>query len=422
MARPKSIPKASRHTSGQAVVRLDGKDHYLGKHGSQEAEAEYNRLIASWLGNSRQLAAPAAQPITINEVALAYLKHAERAYVNGRRSSHFACILSAVRVCRSVCGRTSAAEFGPKMLKSVRQQMIRKGWSRNYVNIQTQRIRAMFRWAAEEEMIAGTVYHGLLSVRGVRCGTPDVRETEPVRPVSLSAVEAILDLVLPPVAAMIRLQLLTGARPGEITMMRMCDLDMTEKVWVFRPDRYKTKHLGHTREVYLGPRAQAVIRPWLRTDPASYLFCPAEARIARYRERQRNRKTPLWPSHQNKKHRQHPRRAPRAHYDVHSYRRAIYRACDTAFPPPPHLAKRENETLRQWIARMTPEEKQELARWRSEHRWHPHQLRHNAATNLRNEFGIEAARVILGHSSAFTTQIYVQLDRQRAIEVMGKVG
>lgn len=31
--------------------------------------------------------------------------------------------------------------------------------------------------------------------------------------------------------------------------------------------------------------------------------------------------------------------------------------------------------------------------------WHPHQLRHNAATALRREHGIEVARVILGHRS-----------------------
>ena len=32
------------------------------------------------------------------------------------------------------------------------------------------------------------------------------------------------------------------------------------------------------------------------------------------------------------------------------------------------------------------------------HRWHVHQLRHRAATDLRKQFGIEVAQVMLGHT------------------------
>ncbi len=52
----------------------------------------------------------------------------------------------------------------------------------------------------------------------------------------------------------------------------------------------------------------------------------------------------------------------------------------------------------------------------------PEPLRHNAATFLRKEFGIEAARVILGHTSAAVTEIYAEMDRQRAAEIMSIVG
>jgi hypothetical protein len=49
---PKRTPSLCLHkASGQAVVRLDGKDHYLGKYGSPESEAEYNRLIGEWFAN-----------------------------------------------------------------------------------------------------------------------------------------------------------------------------------------------------------------------------------------------------------------------------------------------------------------------------------------------------------------------------------
>jgi integrase len=54
--------------------------------------------------------------------------------------------------------------------------------------------------------------------------------------------------------------------------------------------------------------------------------------------------------------------------------------------------------------------------------WTPHRLRHTAATKLRREFGSEAARVVLGHRSAEVTEIYEEMDREMASEVMGRVG
>ena len=52
--------------------------------------------------------------------------------------------------------------------------------------------------------------------------------------------------------------------------------------------------------------------------------------------------------------------------------------------------------------------------------WHPHQLRHNAATNLRREHGIEIARIILGHRSPAITEVYAEVDHARAVDVMAK--
>ena len=47
---------------------------------------------------------------------------------------------------------------------------------------------------------------------------------------------------------------------------------------------------------------------------------------------------------------------------------------------------------------------------------------HNAATFLRKEFGLETARIILGHRSAVITEVYTELDQQKAIEAIVRVG
>ena len=54
--------------------------------------------------------------------------------------------------------------------------------------------------------------------------------------------------------------------------------------------------------------------------------------------------------------------------------------------------------------------------------WTTNQLRHNAATLLRRLYGIEAARVVLGHRSASTTEIYAERDFAHAETIMYEVG
>ena len=118
------------------------------------------------------------------------------------------------------------------------------------------------------------------------------------------------------------------------------------------------------------------------------------------------------------------------HYTVASYRRAIARACDAAFPPPPALRRKQVrgkkglrwETPLEWRERLGEQQWRVLKEWQKAHRWHPHQLRHNAATRLRKEFGIEAARVVLGHSSAAVTEVYAEIDTLKAAEIMVQVG
>ena len=86
------------------------------------------------------------------------------------------------------------------------------------------------------------------------------------------------------------------------------------------------------------------------------------------------------------------------------------------------MAKREDETGKEYRARLTKKQESELKEWRQTHDWHPHRLRHNYATNVRREFGLEAAQILLGHSKADITQIYAERDMSRAATVAAKIG
>ena len=65
---------------------------------------------------------------------------------------------------------------------------------------------------------------------------------------------------------------------------------------------------------------------------------------------------------------------------------------------------------------------EEFKTWKAPQHWHPHQLRHNYATDVRRQFGLEAAQILLGHSKADVTQIYAERDMTRAATVAEKIG
>jgi integrase len=394
---PNVVPTYRLHRqSGQAVVSLrlangGRRDVLLGPHGSTESQAEYARVLAEWRA-TRGRAGPVAG-LTVNQVLAAYWQHAEGYYrgADGESTNELVEIRYALKPVKALYGHTPADGFGPLGLKAVRDNMIAAGWCRNRVNKQVGRVKRAFRWAVGEEMIPPAVYHGLAAVTGLAKGRSTARESELVKPVPEAHVEAVLPHLPPTVATMVRLQLLTGMRPGEICIIRGCDLDVSGDVWTFRPQRHKNDWRGQNRAICLGPRAQAVLKTFLQLDMRAYLFNPKTAEADRGGERRRSRRTPLWPSHQRRYDRDRARRGRRPlgdHYTPASYNRAIARACVEADVPS----------------------------------WSANRLRHNHAMEVRRRFGLEAAGAALGHTKMSATQIYAERDCTLARRVAAEIG
>jgi integrase len=434
----------------QALVTLTDsatgkrRDYWLGVFNSPESRERYHRVIAEWEANARRLPAPdfdrsatgadsrhAGGP-TVDEVALRFWRWAQ----SNHRPREARAFRPVLRLLRQMDGSTPARDFGPNRLRLVREAMVngdasadppRSPWSRSHINQQVQKIRRVFKWAASHEMIPPTVHQALATVEPLKKGRSAARESARVTPAPIELVEAARPHMNRQVRAIVDLQLLTGARPGELVGMRAIDLDMDtgDSVWAFRPASHKNAHRGVDRTIYLGPKAREVVRPFLtgRAIDAP-LFSPAEAN-AEYRAAiHARRTTPLSCGNApGKNRRESSQRQPGSQYTVDSCRRAIERACDKAFPPPPPLAKKDDETIAQWQARLTPEQQAELKAWRKAHRFHPYQLRHTAATQIRREFGLEAAQLALGHASAtITDAVYAERDAGKVIEVMRRVG
>lgn len=403
------IPKYCLHkASGQAYVTLESRDIYLGKYGAAVSRAEYDRIITEWIAAGRQMPTD-RETVTIGEVVAAFRRHALSYYrdADGKVGKHVANVDEAVRPLLKLYSNTPAMEFGPLRLKAVRQSFIDAGRVRSNINRLIGRVRQVFRWAAENELISPAVHYGLTAVGGLRAGRSSVAESEPVKPVPAELVEAVVPLVSPQIAAMIRLQLLTGMRPGEVTIMRGTDIDTTTRPWAYRPLRHKNQHRGHDRVIYLGPRAEEIVRPFLKTDVTAYLFSPVEAEAWRRARLHERRKTPSSCGNRPGSNcRRKPKRTPGVVYSTSAYLTAVYRGCDAAFPPTAEIAAKADE----------------LKVWRRKHRWHVNQLRHSAATLLRKEHGLEVTQAILGHRRIETSQIYAEKNIEAAKRVMATVG
>jgi integrase len=395
------------------------RDVWLGPSGSAEARAAYARLVAELAAGREPAPAPPAPAagLTVRAAAATFLAGQE-----GRRAEkelrHFGYALAVVT---DLFPDLPAAAFGPRELRRVAEEMARRGWCRRHANRNLTRVKTCWRWLEGEGLLPAGSWHHLRAARGL--GHGEARESGEVLPVPEGDLAATLPHLNPVVRAAVEVQLRTGARPSEVLGLRPCDLvregrlplgggftlPLGQGVWAALPARHKNVWRGHRRFLLLGPRAQAALAPFLGRPPDAFLFSPREAyeqaltALGRAVRRDRGR-------------------APGDRYTPDSYRRAVWNACDRAFPPPPPLGRREGESWRAWHARLTDARRAELDAWRRAHRWHPYRLRHNAATRLSAEFGPEVARVVLGHRHLETTRGYTLDDLARAAEALRQVG
>ena len=403
------VPQYCLHKArGSAYVRDRGRVRYLGRYGTPESKEAYTRFLVEW--RARQVGAPPPLPepgvdLTVVELCAAYWDFAQRYYTkNGEPSGWLTHIRLMLRKVRETYGHTPAGEFGPRKVKTIRQTLVVAGHSRPYINKLIPIVLRMFKWATAEELLPGNVFQALRSVEGLKKGRTEAHETKPVVPVPDEVVDATLPYLPPVVAAMVCFERLTGCRPGEVCMIRPCDVERSGEVWQYRPESHKTEHHGRQRIIYIGPQAQIVLSPYLLRDAQVPCFQPVESERKRHEAMRSRRRTRVQPSQWNRR-KARPARQPKTAYDRNSYARAVKRAVEKA-----------NADRRREAAQASDDSPVLLAHW------HPNQLRHSKATEIRRRFGLEAAQVVLGHAKADVTQVYAERDSALAVEVMKRIG
>lgn len=399
--------------TGQAYVNLGGKVFYLGLYGTEPSREKYARLKAEWLvsKNAAKFSAEPEGP-TIASLCLAYLDHAEVYYGPGTELDN---MKLAIRQASEIYATLPVKSFGPLEYRTVRQSWLAKPCkrkagrvSRQYVNAQMKRLIRVIKWGVGEGMVPASVHQTLKCVDPLKRGRVDAPEAEAIKPVEIATVEVTLKHTTQVVADMVRLQLLLGCRPGEICKLTPAMVDRTGDVWTITLADHKTAYRGRQRTIYVGPKSQAILAKYLLRGTDQNCFSPRESTRQRLQAINDARVTPDGPGRNkpgtNRKAK--PKKQPGEAYTAAAYGRAIAYACDKAFPAPDDI-------------KSDPEKRKT---WRSEHRWAPNRLRHTRGTEIRKQFGLEAASSVLGHSEITVTQVYAEQDQERAMNVARSIG
>lgn len=395
--RQRRIPSYRLHKpTGQAVVRLDGRDHYLGKHGSEASHEKYHRLIAEWLasGQHRVPSAESRTPdVTINEMILAFLRFAEKHYrhADGTPTGEFDNLRHALRPLRELYGSTPVRTFGPLALRAVQQEMIRAGLCRTTINARIRRIRHAFKWATSVELIPTPVAQALATVPPLLRGRCDAPESVGVQPVDWSVVDATLPHLTRPVAAMVQVMRYSNCRAEDVVIMRGQDLIKKGELLEYRPAHHKNAWReaacpSHQRVILMGARCQDVLRPFLHRDRAAFVFSPRDALAEHVARRGLLRKTRPTPS-ELRKRKALPTCVPGERYTVNTFQQAVRRACRRA----------------------------------QVQAWSVLQVRHTRGTEVRERYGLEGAAASLGNTIE-AAQIYAERNRELARRIACELG
>jgi integrase len=403
------VPKYRLHKgSGQGFIQIRGRRYYLGVYGSEESLTRYKQVLGELVVSPavpKTIAPADGQTVLVVQVAAGYWEHCQAYYQkDGEPTGHLHAVSRALHYVRQLYAHVPVVEFGPLALRAIQQHLVNEGRCRTTINQWVGIIKRAFKWAASVEMIPVTVHQALATVPGLKRGRTTAAEPTPVRPVDDSVVDATTPHLAGVVADMVRFQRLTGCRPEEVCQVRPCDVDRTGDVWTYRPQSHKTEHHGRERIICLGPQSQALLRPYLLRPADAHCFSPIEAEDRRHAAQREARKSKVQPSQRNRR-KARPARAPKPFYVKDSYARAIRRGIEKA-----------NKQVAKQAAEQGVEPPVPIPHW------HPSQLRHTRATEIRREFGLEAAQVTLGHSKADVTQVYAERDQRLAADVARKIG
>jgi integrase len=227
--------------------------------------------------------------MTIDELCRLYLDHAHSYYrkpKSKRLTSEYSLIELSLVPLRRVAGPMPVQDVTPVTLAQARQWILDNlpNNSRGTVNGKVSRMVRVFRWGAQPERgyVPELVCSRLLMVKPLPYGRSSARETPGLSALSRDKInDFLISLFDPPpnnwrispatelarkrISVMVRLQVATGMRSGELCSMTVEAIDHAgpSGTWIYRPTEHKTEHRGKTRVIPLFQTEQNLITRWM---------------------------------------------------------------------------------------------------------------------------------------------------------------
>jgi integrase len=393
------LPQIRCHTpSGRARLRINGRHYWLGTYGSPESLREYDRLVGLYLANGRQLPSvsshvqqPVSEPVkqapvrvrqpvtplpvktvTVTTLIAEFTKWADGHYrrPDGTPTREAENFKHTTKPLRKMWGRLPVTDFGPARLIALRETWIKRDLARPTINAMTRRVRQVFRWGVSRELVPVDVYARLTALEPLQPGRGG-RETSGTRgSVSWEVVEKTLPHLPPLIQAFVTVLYFVGCRVGELRGLTTGMIDRSQEIWVADLHQHKNSCRGKSRRLFIGPKAQAALKPLLLDEqPDEPIFSPL-----RVDDRQPKRKG---------------KRLPGKSYARYSMAQVLRRAIDRGGIEP---------------------------------KWTMAMLRHSAACKILESFDIETTRQVLGHATVKMSSHYAQDSDSAAREAAKMIG
>ncbi|MCB0358032.1 MAG: site-specific integrase [Bdellovibrionales bacterium] len=135
------------------------------------------------------------------------------------------------------------------------------------------RMKNFCKWLVKYRDLPFASYQAISLVDRARSGRNGVKVTKPVAPVLWSQVELLKPYMAPIAYDLFHLQYLGGMRPSEAIRFRFQDVEFASAdAWIYSPPEHKKKKYGQVRTIFLGPRCQALLDPYMDLGSTRYLF------------------------------------------------------------------------------------------------------------------------------------------------------
>ena len=383
--------------TARCIVRINGKKQYysLGRYGSPEAEAEYERIKSKFESEDVEKKDPTGKTSEVlfglysqeflqgeHLTADQHLDITTITYAQERFPPFF---LEDFSMTYLVAFQNYLVEIAPDegLIERKDKPPVRKRpWTRYYVNCLMKHFKKILVWGINHGLLSPIYRESIRLFPGITSykprGLPDRPPRESVRD---SDVLATLPFLPPIIADMVKIQRAACLRPSEVCSLLVGDIIFNDSGMAFvSKAKNKIARKGVRRQIAFGNAEQAILHKYCDgRNPDEYVFSMRQYAAWQHAQKRANRKTPMTPSQRQRDKDNKKTRFDRYREDITSnlYSRVIRRAVQQAI--------KENPDVKPWT---------------------PYQLRHAAYSALSAQYGVDIASKVAGHLSPNMARIY----------------